>query len=569
MQNLKKYISASTLYKFLTNDFIVLIFLLLIGALLCAYNQYDFFWDIANYHYYNAWAFWEDTSAYKIYGLPGEMNSLLNPLLDVPLYLLIKYFNSNAAFIFAMQGLWFGLLLFLFWKICFLFFDNKKLLDVLCVVLAVLIGATGQATWFQAGSSTNEVQISVFVLTGIYFTLKYIKYRDIQKAYKFFFLGLFLGTALALKPTCFSYIVAGGVSLLFLYKRLNNPIKYIIFYILGGICGYLIFNGYFMYEYFVKYGNPFLPALNSLFSTEWFGTTSLIDHRFIPKGWEFLYYPFILETNAGEIFYYDKRGWIFYSSFVMFFIYIIFHLKKNTFFKNSLNLYTLLYLLIAYILWMIFFGITRYSIVIEMLSALFFVKICSSIKIKKDFVLYVYISLLLIIGYILVSTPVYSIQWPKLKKDDSNVYMEIDPILIPNDSLVIFNNRPTAFLIPLLAKYNNTLSVLSYKHPFEKYSERVPFTKLHTIREDIRKKYGDNIVIIYIKEQNIFFSKEKDFYFASLLEEEFEEIQQKMSCDTIKGNLDVEYYICFPRKSLKNDDLIKPDNNEVFYDFLN
>jgi hypothetical protein len=548
LRDWQKLLSAENLYNLLTKNFIWLSLFLLITALLSAHNQYDFFWDFINYHYYNAWAFWEDISAYKIVTPPALMNTYLNPLLDIPLYLLIKYFNNYAAFIYAVQGLWFGVLLFFFWKICLLFFDTKTYSSVLCVILTTLIAATGQNTWFQVGASTNEIQISVFIIGSLYFTLKYLKYPALQTSAEFFTLGLFLGTALALKQTCVSYIIAGGLGLIIMHKQLRFPQKYISLYVLGGLLGFLLFDGYFMYRNYIELDNALFPAFNELFSAKWFGTYNMIDTRYIPRGLQILYYPYIMESHAAETLFYDKRFSIFYTVFLLFALYSLFKKNKVSFMQNPLNAYLFYFTLIAYIVWISIFGIARYFIVIEMLSALFFVKIVRAIKIKQLFLLSCWISLLIITFFIFVTTPQQSIKWPKVKLATDNHFVYIEPIIIPEDMLVILVNYPIAAMIPLLAQHNKHLTVVN--SAVSEYNNREVGIFADLSRQTRKSYAGDKTVIIFKEEEKILSTgTDKSFFDNSIQYEQLMALKYQMNCRKIVSNLTTHYQICFPRNA--------------------
>ena len=96
---------------------------LIFGAVCCAINQFDFLWDFENYHFYNPWKFF-DSENYEIYTPLATINSFFNPLTEAPLYFMVKYFNDFPVLIAAMQGLWFGGLIFMFHKTALLFFDK-------------------------------------------------------------------------------------------------------------------------------------------------------------------------------------------------------------------------------------------------------------------------------------------------------------------------------------------------------------------------------------------------------------------------------------------------------------
>ena len=105
----KKYI-----LKFAQNNLIMFLFLVGIGSYICSITQFSFGWDFVNYHYYNAFAFFNNRLNYDI--VPSSVNTFLNPLIELPFYLILQYFNGAPRIAFALQGVWFGLLLFAFYK---------------------------------------------------------------------------------------------------------------------------------------------------------------------------------------------------------------------------------------------------------------------------------------------------------------------------------------------------------------------------------------------------------------------------------------------------------------------
>ena len=234
----------------------LLFLLLLCGGILSCGLKYDLFWDFVNYHYFNPWAFLNDRINYDV-GAAG-MNAFFNPLPDIPLYLLIKYFNDYPNFICFVQGMWFGALLFLFFKIVCQVVDTSTRVGRLQVFVILLVGATGWSTFMQIGTSTNEIQISVFIMAGLYVLLKEM-YSLKQNKWLFLLSGLLLGMAMGLKLTAVTYCVSSALAVFLYYRRLERPLEKIFFFAVGGISGFLIFNGFWMYILWEHFQNPFFP----------------------------------------------------------------------------------------------------------------------------------------------------------------------------------------------------------------------------------------------------------------------------------------------------------------------
>ncbi len=482
---IKKDFTAEKINDFFHNNIFWLSFWLIFGAVVCAINKYDFLWDFQNYHVYNPWKFW-DGDGYDIVVPLASINSFFNPLIDLPLYLMIKYLNDYPSIIHGLQGLWFGALIFSFQKIVLLFFNKKSYRNVFCVVLAMGIAITGQATWFQAGSSTNEVPIAFMIMLSVYYILKLELYPELQKTYKFFWIGILMGLALGLKQTSLTYSFAIGFTMLIFYKHLNNPYKSIGAYILGGFIGCVLIYGYFMYENYVNYGNPILPFMNTFFKSEYFDDANFHDRRYMPDWNEFLYYPYLWEKRAAEIRFTDKRGAIFYTISWIFAIYalvvLIFKRKKVAFFDLYINRFTSVYMLISYLVWSIFFSIFRYLIPLEMFFAIFIVKLMDVFLLtyKNKIILFGQIVLLQILLVVFFSTPFLD-SWGRMHGFRRKQYLSMEKIKLPENTLVKLYNLPIGIIVPLLARDNPSFKAVIYVD--QAYGLKTDFTE--------RNKFGE------------------------------------------------------------------------------
>lgn len=568
--SIKDFFNAKTLSRFVRRNNIFLPFFLLLGVLICMHNQFDFLWDFANYHYYNAWNFWENPKNLTLYMPPAGMNTFLNPLLDIPLYLLIKYFNDFPQFIYAVQGLWFGALLFLFWKTGSLFFNKDNYQSLIGLTATVVIAATSHCVWFQAGSSTNEIQISVLSVFCLYFLLKYIVHPELQRSLKYFALGLIFGMTLGLKQTCISYAFGSGITLILCNRFLRRPLSFIILYAIGGLLGFLIVDGYFMYQNYQQYGNPFLPAFTSTLSPLWFGYRSLIDLKYIPKGWMFLYYPYVMEDKAAELTVSDKRFIIYYTLFIIFFIFTLINYirrRPNTFFTNKLNIFSVVFLAISYVIWINIFGILRYFIIIELFSTIFTVKILLHFIPKTEKMEPYYWGFAIILLYIFVATTQYSFPWFNIRDKNSEKFLSVEPLSIPQEALVVFNAQPTAFLLQSLCENNAHIHAILDHSPAPDALNHVPLNLLYQKRDEIRRKFGDNIVFIFPENIRALIEDEEDGIFSAK-SLEFHRIKRKMKCHKIQSNIQNNYHICYAR-TLKNIPPFEEEAEEEFEKILN
>ncbi|MBP1532077.1 MAG: hypothetical protein ILA52_01080, partial [Alphaproteobacteria bacterium] len=295
--------AAADVFKMLSDNTVWLSVWLIFGSVMCMLTQYDFLWDFENYHLYNPW-YWFDSKGYDVYTPLGTINSFLNPLPDTPLYFLIKWFNDYTVIIYAFQGLWFGGLIFLFHKTALLFFEHKGYRNILLFILTMAIALTGQATWFQAGTSTNETQIAFFAMWGIYLVLRQERYPELRSVMNYFWAGLVFGIGLGLKQTSLTYAFAIGFTMIAFYKNYDHPVKFIGTFILGGFIGAMSVYGFVLYKNYIDYGNPVMPFLKTWFKSDYYDNANFQDRRHLPINfWEFLYYPYIWESRAAEIYY--------------------------------------------------------------------------------------------------------------------------------------------------------------------------------------------------------------------------------------------------------------------------
>lgn len=255
------------------------------------------FWDFTNYHYYNAFAFLNDRLNYDI--VLGSINSFFNPLLDLPLYWMIQNINDFPRLIFGIQGLYFGICLFFFIKICSLFWNIDRREGICATAVAVVIAITGEAVGIQIGTSTNEIQVTAIFMPALYFLFKILIKPKLQKSWKFLAVGVGMGIALGLKQTVIIYCLSSGLTTIILYKRLKHPFKYICLFALGGALGYLVSNGWLMWRYWQDYQNPFFPFANAIFKSEWFDPINYRDTKFLPTLQNFWYFPLTYNKIRG------------------------------------------------------------------------------------------------------------------------------------------------------------------------------------------------------------------------------------------------------------------------------
>lgn len=143
---------------------------LLAGGVLSACMKFELQYDFLQYHYYNGFAFWNNRLGVDI--APAFIPTFYNPLLDAVMYALMSVLKQHVTIYCFIQGLWFGALMYLAFKISALYFDLTTRSGKVFACISLLICATGTATWFQMGTATHETELAVLTVGAFYLLLR-------------------------------------------------------------------------------------------------------------------------------------------------------------------------------------------------------------------------------------------------------------------------------------------------------------------------------------------------------------------------------------------------------------
>lgn len=447
-----------------TNQKVICLLFLLGGGFLSCGLRYEIIWDFVNYHYYNAWALVNHRVNDDV--LMAGLNGFFNPLPDVPLYYLIKYFNDFPALISFLQGLWFGALMYVVFRLEFLFFDKNSLSGKIALGLCFLIALTGSATFLQIGISSNEVMLAFLQLSAFYILINEIFYKQSGKKSSFFLSGCLLGAAMGLKLTAVIYCFGCGVTLLCFSKKLKHPVQNLFWFALGGMLGFLCFSGFWMWKMWTEFQNPFFPFANAVFESPFLPIGNFFDRNFTPQSWfDVLLWPIIISLSlyrqeGSEMFVADFRSLIVYLIFWYFIAKLVYikikHKKVNFDYKW---VFLSLCLLVCYAVWMYFFSIVRYFILPEILCAFIIARALTSPKPSSFFGQALYFSFCGIVLFILLSTPYFSENWGRHLnlqnfENKNDAYIKVENVVIPDNALIKTYNYPTSALFAYWADKN-------------------------------------------------------------------------------------------------------------------
>ena len=484
--------------KIINNNKLMFLILTTFAVIISIYLKNENFFDLANYHYYNPWAFLNGRVGYDI--APGSLLTFLNPLLDLPRYFTIIYLNNHVNWFYAVNGLWFGLLLFVFYQILKLFFDTKNFQDSLYLIMAITIAATGRMTWFQVGSCTNDIILAFINLSGLFLLLKTLQNKHKQKLSNFIFAGLLLGAGLGLKGTNITVCIAAGMSLIIGYKWLSHPIKFISIFAIAGFSGFFLLNGWWMYKLWMLYDNPFFPLFNNIFHSEYFEPMALSVNDFLPSWKQLAICPYLALDGRicnAEGITRDYRLQIFYTLAIAWLCYLFFAKKIKYYYQNNhMGFFFYLFLLFDYLLWAKLLGVQHYFIVIEMCGAILLTQ-----SIKCWYNTKKYRGILYIITYclwiVLASTPIIENGFGNIK--GRNKVIDVEPLKLPKHTLIKLYNLPLAGLLPEISKYNDDFRAVGISTYIDVLSSTgINMTASGKLKEKIDmfdKEYQNQVVI--------------------------------------------------------------------------
>lgn len=305
-------------------------------------------WDWFNYRAFNCFSFLTDR--FNTDFIPTNMRTCINPIVDIPSYLLMFKLQHHPIMFVLISLLDSTVFLYCLIKIItFIFKETKE--KTVTITLSVLYVIFLPTLLLQTYFDQNDIKIAAITIIGFYIFIKNIFEKNSKtRNLMFFICGIFLGIATGLKLTAFFSLISLPTIILLLLKKIENPWKILSYYICGAIISFSILDGYWLYKVFAKYNNPFFPYFNDIFKSEYADKIRLIDkdwaYNEIPQNfYDFVFYPF-LHTISSDNYSEDCRNIINYISVLILLPAALFrHKNTSETFANTIS-YGNLYLII-------------------------------------------------------------------------------------------------------------------------------------------------------------------------------------------------------------------------------
>jgi hypothetical protein len=338
------------------------------GCISVSFGQ-DACWDLQNYHLYNAFAlFHPHRHDFNI----AQIQSFLNPVLDIPLYLLTVSLPHAPRLIAFCMGLPFGIVAFFTLRIAFGLFGWRRQ-EAAAALIAALLGLTGTATVAQIGLATNEMQVAALVIAGFHCLLVAIGERG-ARLKPLLLAGLLTGLAAGAKLTAAPYAIGLAAAALVALPARRLPVALLTIGLAGAI-GVAAAGGIWMAHLYAAYGNPIFPYDNQIFNSKWAGPWAYNDTRFFPhsRGQWLLFPLWWVRGNAmvvTEVPFADPRFAAILILAPLALLAAILRRRLGALIPPPPWRAVIIFWLVSYIFWERMFSIYRYAIPLELLGGM-------------------------------------------------------------------------------------------------------------------------------------------------------------------------------------------------------
>ena len=231
------------------------------GAVSLRWGQ-DANWDLQNYHFYNPWALLTGRLDRDI--AAAQLQTYLNPLADVPFYLMVAAdwpprLIAVALALPAGAGAWLLLKCLLI-----LFRDLAGVPRTLSIALAFAIGVSATNAVAMTGITMNEWPGAALTMAALWLLLRGTARRALSPATL-----LAAGLAAGLKLTAATFAVGLAAALLLRRPVGRRGLVDAAWFGGGVLGGVALGGGYWMWMLWTRFDNPVFPYFNTVFQSPW------------------------------------------------------------------------------------------------------------------------------------------------------------------------------------------------------------------------------------------------------------------------------------------------------------
>jgi hypothetical protein len=409
---------------------------LLLGLVSLASGQDDG-WDMRNYHLYNVYALLGGRIGFDI--APAGFQSYFNPTLELPYYYLNRWLPPRGAgfALGVLQGLNFVLL----------FGIARQLWGAAPLRLALLLALAGVfAPGFlsELGNTMGDNLSALPVLLSLYLVLRgweTLLHWSARTGLVLVAAGLAMGVSAGLKLTNAIYAVALCSALLAVPLVWWQRVRLALLFGGGVLGGMALSGGWWFVKMWQTFGNPLFPQFNNIFHSPLAPENGVIDVFFRPQTWtENLLWPFIFTLNTRRVSEIPLKLAVWPLLYVAMVAVVVTWLwrrwRASTTTSSATamaprSMFLLVFLALAYLVWMRMFSIYRYLVPLELLAPLALWLAWQYLAPQAQYVAGMVLALL-------VASALPAANWGHAGWAARAFSAEIPPISRPADSIVFF-----------------------------------------------------------------------------------------------------------------------------------
>ena len=466
------------------------------GAWISIQSGLDTNWDLANYHFYNGYAFLNDRLDVDI--AVCQIQTYFNPALDTLTYLLIRSLRPVEYGL--VMGALHGINLYLLFLIAHRTLSIRRpFWRVIAAAALSLGGALGIVFLAEIGTCFHDLIVSLFILSALFILIRPDTFSPGGRtAQALLASGMFLGIATGLKLTTALYSFAALLSLAFTIPGLRGRIRTLLWTGSGAFIGFLISYGHWAISLWKRFRNPFFPNFNALFRSSFFEPVNITDDRFLVRSLasalEFPIRVLSCGWQFGEMRLRDYRPAVLITLTIIAGSIILIKLPgRRTDTPDRIatfrsDLFLILFVLIGYAVWIRLFGVYRYLAVIDILFPVT-ILILLRCALRSDRIAVILAVAACWGGLWFEDVP----SWGRTAWGDDSMCIDLSAIdtTLPTQVLV-GSHQPVSYLIPYFPSHFEFLRLQSNFHDLD-----VPNTDLDRVIESrIRHWNSDRLLLI-------------------------------------------------------------------------
>jgi hypothetical protein len=344
-------------------------------ALAAALLPPDANFDLANYHWYNGWAYL--TGHMRPGFAPGGNASYYNPLLDAMFAWANMHLPERAvAFLLGLAHSACFALIYLLTRTVALRTDTTVAIAAAGAV--ALAGITAAISIAEIGTTFYDAVGAAGVLLAMLLLARHTLDGDTGLR-RVILAGVVMGVITGLKLTNGVYAVGFAVAVPFLNPdRPSRALVCTAVFAASALAGLSATGGMWMLHLWHTFGDPVFPYFNNIFHSPLAPLTDARDARFFPHGWvETVFYPFVFTFHPLRTIEVAMRDFRFLAFFLAvpagaLLLFANRHRVRspdeNR--RRAVFVFLLIGLTVSYAGWLAVFAIRRYGLVFEMLAPL-------------------------------------------------------------------------------------------------------------------------------------------------------------------------------------------------------